>query len=392
VAELAEQVPVTTACEALGYPRSTFYRSRRPAPAQVQESPPAPPPRSLTPDEKATIEMCSTANDSRTALLARSTLLCWTKGSICVTGAPCIVSWMSTVKCENGVTSYDIRSTPSQNCWPPHRIRCGTQRVPRDITRLKGPVTWTYYYLYVILDIFSRFAVGWLLAQRESEELARHLMAETCHKQRIKKEQLTLHADRGSPMIAKSMGQLLIDLGVDQSHSRPHTSNDNPFSEAQFRTMKYRPDYPERFGSLPDAQVWARSFFEWYNNEHRHTGLALMTPAMVHDGLSDQVTEKRQQVLQAAYQAHPERFVKGAPIPPQLPEKVWINPPKSHSRDELDLSPVTPAIPVLIEPPPGAEVGSRVSGSESSRPLTPSSTAPQSPAAGMADSTNSIRH
>ena len=166
-----------------------------------------------------------------------------------------------------------------------------------DITRLKGPVKWTYYYLYVVLDIFSRFVVGWLLAQRESEELARHLIAETCRKQQIKQEELTLHADRGSPMIAKSMAQLLDDLGVDKSHSRPYTSNDNPFSEAQFKTMKYRPDYPERFGSQQDAQVWARSFFAWYNNEHRHTGLALMTPAMVHHGFADQVTEKRQKVL-----------------------------------------------------------------------------------------------
>jgi putative transposase len=228
----------------------------------------------------------------------------------------------------------------------------------------------------VVLDIFSRFVVGWMLAQRESEELARHLVAETCSKQQIEKEQLILHADRGSPMIAKSMAQLLIDLGVDKSHSRPHTSNDNPFSEAQFRTMKYRPDYPERFGSLQDAQAWARSFFAWYNNEHRHTGLALMTPAMVHSGLADQITQQRQQVLQAAYQAHPERFVKGVPIPPQLPEQVWINPPQSNSQDKLALSPVTPAIPAVTGPLPGAQVGSRVSDSESSRPLMPPSTGP----------------
>lgn len=260
-----------------------------------------------------------------------------------------------------------------------------------DITCLKGPVKWSYYYLYVVLDIFSRYVVGWLLAERESEALARHLIAETCRKQQIHKAQLTLHADRGSPMIAKSMAQMLDDLGVDKSHSRPHTSDDNPFSEAQFKTMKYRPDYPERFGSLQEAQCWARPFFDWYNNEHRHTSLALMTPAMVHYGLADQVTQQRQQVLHAAYLRHPERFVKGAPISPQLPPAVWINPPDSHSQDELVSPPVIPAIPAAVEVLSGAQVGSRVSDSESLRPLMPPSTGPQSATAGMAEETVQLR-
>jgi putative transposase len=227
-----------------------------------------------------------------------------------------------------------------------------------DITKLKGAVKGRYYYLYVVLDIFSRYVVGWLLAERESEELARHLIAESCRKEQIGKAQLTLHADRGSPMIAKSMAQLLGDLGVAKSHSRPHTSDDNPYSEAQFKTMKYRPDYPERFGSLQEGNHWARHFFDWYNHEHRHTGLALMTPAMVHSGVAEQVTQKRQQVLQAAYARHPQRFVNGVPVSPPLPDAVWINPPVSTPT----LAAQTEAIPAIAENLPGAQAVSRVGG------------------------------
>jgi putative transposase len=388
VTELAALVPVTKACEALGYPRSTFYWSRRPAPAEARGSSSAPSPRSLTADEKKTIREIlnsdrfqdSSPRQVYATLLDEGIYLCHWRS-------------MYRVLADNG----EVRERRHQLRHPvytkPELLATAPNQVwSWDITRLKGPVKWTYYYLYVVLDIFSRYVVGWMLAQRESEELARHLVAETCRKQQINQEQLTLHADRGSPMIAKSMAQLLDDLGVDKRHSRPHTSNDNPFSEAQFKTMKYRPDYPERFGSPPDAQVWARSFFAWYNNDHRHTGLALMTPAMVHYGLANQVTEKRQQVLQAAYEAHPERFGKGVPIPPQLPEEVWINPPKSYGQDELDLSPVTPAIPALIGPLSGAQLGSSVTDRESLTPWTPSSTGPQSPTAGMADSTDHLQH
>jgi putative transposase len=236
-----------------------------------------------------------------------------------------------------------------------------------DITRLRGPVKWSYYYLYVVIDIFSRYVVGWLIAQQESEALARQLIRESCRKQQIRRDHLTLHADRGAPMIAKTVAQLLDDLGVGKSHSRPHTSNDNPFSEAQFKTMKYRPDYPERFGSIEDARAWARSFIDWYNHEHRHTGLALMTPATIHYGLAGQVTEQRQQVLQAAYAHHPERFMKGVPIPPQLPEAVWINPPRKAD-DGPTTAPRghpathTEAILAITGDPSGAQTGSRVGG------------------------------
>jgi len=198
-----------------------------------------------------------------------------------------------------------------------------------DITKLKGPAKWMYYYLYTILDVFSRYVVGWLIAEGESSGLAQELIRASCQKQGIEPGQLTLHADRGSSMNSKPVALLLADLGVTKSHSRPHVSNDNPFSEAQFKTLKYRPGFPERFGSLQDARRWARPFFHWYNHEHHHTAIGMMTPATVHYGRAAEVTEQRRQVLQTAYAAHPERFVRGEPQPPRLPEEVWINKPES---------------------------------------------------------------
>ena len=200
-----------------------------------------------------------------------------------------------------------------------------------DITKLLGPVKWVYFYLYVLLDLFSRFVVGWLIAERESTELAQALMAESCTRQAIPPHQLTIHADRGAPMIAKPLALLLADLGVTESHSRPHVSNDNPFSEAQFKTLKYQPDYPERFGSQADARTWTQRFFPWYNFEHRHSGIGWMTPAAVHYGQAAQLWQHRQAVLHQAYAAHPERFVKGLPQPPALPSAVWINPPRAEA-------------------------------------------------------------
>ena len=170
-----------------------------------------------------------------------------------------------------------------------------------DITKLLGPTKWTYYYLYVMLDIFSRSVVGWLIADRESGVLAEQLIAETCAKQHIERDQLTIHADNGGPMIAKSVALLMTDLGVLPSHSRPHVSNDNPFSEAQFKTLKYQPDYPERFGSLLEARTWAQAFFRWYNDEHHHSGIGFMTPAAVHSGTAARLYADRQHTLSAAY-------------------------------------------------------------------------------------------
>jgi len=196
-----------------------------------------------------------------------------------------------------------------------------------DITKLLGPAKWTYFYLYVILDIFSRCAVGWMVASRESAELAKRLIRETVEKQGILENQLIIHSDRGPSMKSHGVAQLLGSLGVTKSHSRPHVSNDNPFSESQFKTLKYRPDFPDRFGSQEDARSFCQNFFHWYNDEHYHSGIAMLTPAMVHYGLADQVLAKRQQVLDVAYAHHPERFVSKPPSPAQQPNAVWINPP-----------------------------------------------------------------
>jgi putative transposase len=206
-----------------------------------------------------------------------------------------------------------------------------------DITKLLGPAKWTYYYLYDILDVFSRYVVGWLIAERESACLAEELIAATCLRQNILPDQLTIHADRGSSMTSRPVALLMADLGVTKTHSRPHVSNDNPFSEAQFKTLKYRPDYPGRFGCQPDARSWAQEFFRWYNYAHHHSALGLLTPADVHFGRAPAVLAQRQQVLVAAYQKNPERFVKGQPTPQQLPPAVWINPPKPTSQPEEPL-------------------------------------------------------
>jgi putative transposase len=196
-----------------------------------------------------------------------------------------------------------------------------------DITKLLGPQKWTYFYLYAILDVFSRYVVGWMVAHRETAVLARKLIEETCRRQGIVPEQLTLHADRGSSMTSKPVALLLADLGVTRTHSRPHVSNDNPFSEAAFKTVKYRPDFPDRFGSIEHARAHCGTFFDWYNREHRHGSLGLCTPNDVHYGLAEQTRARRGAILESAFLAHPERFTRGRPTPAALPKAVWINNP-----------------------------------------------------------------
>ncbi len=228
--------------------------------------------------------------------------------------------------------NQEVRERRNQRRHPvyqkPELLATGPNEVwTWDITKLKGPRKWTYFYLYVILDIFSRQAVGWMVADCESSGLAKKLIRESCDKHRIEQDQLTLHADRGSSMKSKAVALLLSDLGVTQSHSRPYVSDDNPFSEAQFKTLKYRPDFPERFGSIQDAKAFCRDFFHWYNNVHYHSGLNWLTPAMVHYGQTGPVLERRQHALDRARRQHPERFVN---VPRKIagpPDKVWINPP-----------------------------------------------------------------
>jgi len=200
-----------------------------------------------------------------------------------------------------------------------------------DITKLKGPVKWTYFYLYVILDIYSRYVVGWMVADREAASLAKRLIEESCENQQIEPGQLTIHADRGPSMTSKPVALLLADLGATKSHSRPHVSNDNPFSEAHFKTVKYRPEFPDRFGCIEDSRGFNRDLFDWYNNEHYHSGLNLLTPAMVHYGQADEIIRHRQQVLDCAYEHHPERFVNKRPEVLGPPKEVWINPPTDRT-------------------------------------------------------------
>jgi putative transposase len=196
-----------------------------------------------------------------------------------------------------------------------------------DITKLLGPAKWTYFYLYVILDVFSRYVTGWMVAMRESAELAKRLIQESCAKQNIRPGQLTLHADRGASMSSKPVAFLLADLGVTKTHSRPQVCDDNPYSESQFRTLKYRPEFPDRFGCIQDSRAFSQGFFRWYNQEHRHSGLGLLTPAMVHYNQTALILEQRQAVLDAAYRFHPERFVRQPPKPLSVPTEVWINKP-----------------------------------------------------------------
>jgi transposase InsO family protein len=335
VATLAPTMGITAACEAVGLPRGSFYRAQAPVvltvPSPIRARPPSP--RALSPLEKTVVR--EVLNSERfqdqpprevyATLLDEERYLC---------------SWrtMYRIMAENQESrerraqlQHPVYAKPELLATRPNQVWSW------DITKLRGPAVWTYYYLYVILDVYSRYVVGWMIAERESEALAQELIRATCEKQAIQPGQLTLHADNGSAMIAKSVAQLLIDLDVVKSHSRPHVSDDNPYSESQFKTLKYRPDYPERFGCLVEARAWAHTFFIWYNDDHHHTGLGLLTPAVVHAGKAETVLQKRQQVLDIAYAAHPERFVKHAPVPAPLPAAVWINPPKPTSGKEPPL-------------------------------------------------------
>ena len=201
-----------------------------------------------------------------------------------------------------------------------------------DISKLKGPAKWTYFYLYVIIDIFSRRIVGWHIADAETATLFKPLIDDAVRKHDIAPGQLTLHADRGGPMKAKATALLLADLGVTKSHSRPYTSNDNPFSESCFKTLKYQPQFPKRFGCIEDAKIFCRHFFNWYNRDHHHAGIGLMTPDQVHYGQADAVHEARQKTLDLAYTTNPERVVRKSPNPPRKPTAVWINPPNQKPK------------------------------------------------------------
>jgi len=332
-AQLGHQVGVARACRTLSVPRSSLYRSQQPQPTAKPRPTPA---RALSPAERD--EVRQVLNSERfqdssprqvyaTLLDEDGIYLCHWRTMYR------ILAEHDEVRERRNQCQHPLYAKPELLATTPNQLWSW------DITKLKGPVTWSYYYLYVILDVFSRYVVGWLIAEQERAGLAETLIAETCAKQGIEPEQLTLHADRGSSMRSKLVAQLLADLGVTKTHSRPYTANDNPYSEAQFKTMKYRPDFPDRFGSLLDARSWARAFFDWYNHHHRHSSLGLMTPALVHYGQAPAVQLKRQQILQRAYATHPERFVRGLPTPPPLPTEVWINKPQTDGQSVFPSNP-----------------------------------------------------
>ena len=326
VGELAMDVGKSAACQALVMPRSSYYWHCRRAAAPPETVSPRPvPARALALPERETVlaRLHEERFQDRSPAAVYATLL--DEGEY-----HCSIRTMYRLLAEHG----EVRERRDQLTHPPYKkpellATAPNQLWSWDITKLLGPAKWTYFYLYVILDLFSRYVTGWVVTLRESAELAKRLIEESCQKQGIRPGQLTLHADRGTSMTSKPVAFLLADLGVTKTHSRPHVSNDNPYSESQFRTLKYRPEFPDRFGCLEDSRAFCQGFFRWYNGEHRHSGLGLLTPAMVHYGEAESILRQRQAVLDVAYQLHPERFVRSAPTPPQLPSEVWINKPLS---------------------------------------------------------------
>lgn len=327
ITELAGQVGVRAACAAVGAGQAGYYRRHRASPASARPAPvhqrDRPQPRALSGAERQAI--ITALHSDRFADLAPAQVWATLLDEGVYLGSRS--TFYRLLRAVSGTGERRRQATHPAAVKPELVARGPNQVYSWDITKLLGPAKWTYFYLYAILDIYSRYVVGWMLATRESAVLAEKLIADTCAKQGIGPDQLTLHADRGSSMTSKPVAFLLADLGVRQSHSRPHVSNDNPFSEAQFKTLKYRPDFPARFTSIEAARAHCQQFFTWYNDEHRHSGLGLHTPADVHHGLANAVRAQRSLVLDAAYAAHPERFVRHPPQPPTIPTNSWINPP-----------------------------------------------------------------
>jgi len=329
VAVLSKDVGIVAACDALDVSRATYYRRQSPSFFLTAADKP-PSHRALSVDERKRVLdhlhsdrfMDKAPNEVYGTLLDEGKYLCSVR------------TMYRILEAEN-----EVRERRNQLNHPNYRKPELLATRPNevwswDITKLLGPVKWTYYYLYVILDIYSRYVVGWMIASRENASLAQQFIEETCLKQEITPDQLTIHADRGSPMKAKVTAQLFADLGITKSHSRPHVSNDNPFSESQFKTMKYRPEFPKRFGCQENAKSFCQMFFRWYNQDHRHSGIGLLTPEVVHYGLAEEVIQRRNQVLAEAHKLNPERFVRKIPVAPKLPDAVWINPPENNDESE----------------------------------------------------------
>ena len=361
---------VVGACAALGVSRATVYRRRQPhlaGPVPKRASP-----RALSGDERAGV--LQTLNSEAYQDLAPAEVYA---GLLDQGQYLCSIRTMYRILEANKQVRERRNQLRHPSYTKPELLATGPGQLwSWDITKLKGPQKWTYFYLYVVIDVFSRYVVGWMVAEKESAALAKRFLAETVGKEMDDASDLTVHADRGTSMRSKLVAQLLADLGITKTHSRPYTSNDNAFSESQFKTLKYRPGFPGSFGSLDDAKAFCRPFFYWYNHEHHHHGLALLTPADVHLGRANEVLDERQQTLDRAYAAHPERFRK-RPTVPRLSGEVWINPPSQKAAegapDECDGArqeapgSATAGAPADVTPSP--------SGAEH-RPLSPSQRVP----------------
>ena len=323
VEEAAVDLRTAPACDALGLSRASLYRGRRPA--AVARPRPAPPRALNLVERHDVLDLLHTRFIDQAPAQVHATLL--DEGTYLCSPRTMyrILDDAQEIKERRDQVRRPHYAAPELLATRPNEVWSW------DITKLLGPAKWTYFYLYVILDIFSRYVVGWMLAPHESAALAERFIAETCAKHGIQPGQLTIHADRGGPMLSQPVVLLLADLGVVKTHSRPQVSNDNPFSEAHFRTLKYCPQFPDRFGSIEDGRAFCQSFFRWYNHEHHHSGLGFLEPAVVHFGQAVAVRAHREVVLAAAYVAHPERFVNGPPQPADLPTAVWINPPAKKS-------------------------------------------------------------
>ena len=316
-------------CHSVGLARATLYRRRQPARVSAP-TPRAPSSRALVPAERqAVLDVLHSERfvdqspaEVQATLLEEQTYLCSTRTMYRILDAAAEVRERRNQARHPAYAKPELVATAPNQIWS------------WDITKLKGPIPYLYYSLYVILDLFSRYVVGWMVATHENARLAQRLIEATCLKQGIGPQQLTIHADRGAPMRSKLVAELFSDLSIDASHSRPRVSNDNPFSEAQFRTFKYRPEFPDRFGAIEHARSVSRNLFAWYNDAHHHSGLSYLTPADVHYGRAATMLEVRHHTRLAAYAAHPERFVQGPPRRDILPHAVWINPPaKSTAQD-----------------------------------------------------------
>lgn len=332
IQQARQEAPIATLCQALDVGRATYYRFARPAPTTTspkEGQARKPHPRALSADEQT--RALAILNEEKfmdkaprqvfAALLDQGTYIC-SVGTMYR-----LLDMHQQLRERRNQLAHPQYKKPELLATAPNQLWSW------DITKLLGPAKWTYYYLYVILDVFSRYVVGWMVAPEENSGLAQDLIGQTCDKQGIVPNQLTIHADRGSTMKSKPVAFLLADLGVTKTHSRPHVSNDNPFSESQFKTLKYRPEFPKRFGSLEDARAFCQAFFPWYNQEHYHSGIAHLTPEVVHFGKAEECLGNRQAVLRQAFLAHPERFSKGLPSPAPVPEAVWINPPNNQTKE-----------------------------------------------------------